>query len=473
MSVAPNELPSIRRTAKQKLRNFLFTWPERNHWRRYLLGAFASVSGVWALAIAYFILTPVSYTSKFTFILPGSGSGASVSLDSIGQASSQSASPFSTPALSPKVIYREIATSETVLQKAAEAMKMTPGQFGSPRVKLVDETALMLFEMSGRSPDIAKAKADALIAAFMDQLDLLRFDEIERRASSVQKTLRSYKENLAGARQRIYENQQESGVISVDQFNEFATTLEETRRKLRDVRSEAERLDAEQTALTERLGVTPALAMTILSLSADPLFNKTFADYADSSAAFTGQKNWIGGNNPVLARDRVRRDAALVVLKDIARKAGIDVTRELPAVINIFTVKTREEMLRQIIVGEAQVDGKRRELAALEQTLAEQEQRIRELNSKVARLEDLKKDHLVAEAVFTSAVARLDTNKADIYASYPLTQVLAAPELPKTKSSPQIIFAIVGGLLGTILSCLAWALAWMRQLFVRKRRKKE
>ena len=473
MSVATNELPSLRRTAKQKLRNFLFTWPERNHWRRYLLGAFASVAGIWALAVAYYALTPVSFTSKFTFILPGSGSGASVSLDSIGQASSQSASPFSTPALSPKVIYREIATSETVLQKAADSMKMTLSQFGSPRVKLVDETALMMFEMGGRAPDIAKAKADALIAAFMDQLDLLRFDEIDRRTTSVQKTLRSYKDSLAAARQRIYENQQDSGVISVDQFNEFATTLEETRRKLRDVCSEAERLDAEETALSDRLAVTPALAMKILSLSADPLFNKTFADYAESSASVTSQKNWIGKNNPVLERDRVRRDAALATLKQIAGAAGIDATKELPSIVNVFNVKTREDMLRQIIVGEAQVDGKRRELAALEQTLTEQEQRIRELNAKVARLEDLKKDHLVAEAVFTSAVARLDTNKADIYASYPLTQVLAAPELPTTKSSPQIIFAIVGGFLGTILSCLAWALAWMRQLFVRKRRKKE
>ena len=100
------------------------------------------------------------------------------------------------------------------------------------------------------------------------------------------------------------------------------------------------------------------------------------------------------------------------------------------------------------------------------------EERVKTLNAKVARLEDLKKDHLLAEAVFTSAVARLDTNKADVFASYPLTQVLATPDLPQSKSAPLLIFAVAGGLAGTILSSAAWTLAWLRQLFVRRRRKK-
>ncbi len=472
MSVVTQENLSLRRAAKSKLHSFFFTWPERNHWRRYLLGAAVSISGIWALAIAYFLLTPVSYSSKWTFILPGSGSGASVSLDSIGQTSTQSSSPFSTPSMSPKVIYREIATSETVLKKAAAAMNVSLSQLGSPRVKLVDETSLMMFEMGGNSPEAAKARAEAVVAAFMAELDILRKDEIDRRAASVRETLRSYRENLTAARQRIYENQQDSGVVSVEQFTEIGTSLEETRRKARDLRGEVERLDAEQTSLGDRLGVTPKLAATALSLAADPLFAKTFTEYVDANTAVTAMANWIGPKNPYYAKDRVRRDAALETLKKIARKNGIDASKGLPDIVNILNVKSREDMLRQIVTGEAQADGKRRELAALEQGLTEQEQRIKDLNSKVARLEDLKKDHLVAEAVFTSAVARLDTNKADVYASYPLTQVLAAPDLPQSKSAPLIIYAIAGGLAGSILISAAWVLAWMRQLFVRKRRKK-
>lgn len=473
MSVTSPETRSLRRAAKNKVHDFFFTWPERSHWRRYLLGGFASTLGIWVLAIAYYVLTPVSYTSKWTFILPGSGSGVSVSLDSIGQTSSQSASPFSTPSLSPKVIYREIATSEKVIDAAARSMDLSPRQFGAPRVKLIDETALMMFEFSGATPERAKAKSEALIKAFMDELDSLRKDEIDRRAASVRETLRSYRDNLAAARQRIYENQQESGIVSVDQFNEIATTLEETRRKSRDIRSDVERLDAEQTSLIERLGVQPALAAAALQLASDPMFVKSINEYTDADTAVNMQAKWIGPNNPVATKERIRRDTALVTLRKIAARNKIDASRELPLIITLFNVKAREDMLKQIVQGETQVDGKRRELAALEQALTEQELRIKTLNSKVARLEDLKKDHLVAEAVFTSAVARLDTNKADVYASYPLTQVLSAPDLPQSKAAPLIIFAIAGGLAGTILSSSAWTLAWMRQLFVRKRRKKQ
>ncbi|MFX8554359.1 hypothetical protein ABTM01_19535, partial [Acinetobacter baumannii] len=84
------------------------------------------------------------------------------------------------------------------------------------------------------------------------------------------------------------------------------------------------------------------------------------------------------------------------------------------------------------------------------------------MSGAVARLEDLKKDHLVAEAVFTSAVARLDTNKTDIYASYPMVQTLAAPDLPDRRSTPNTLIAVLGGIAASLLALLALAMAWVR-----------
>jgi uncharacterized protein involved in exopolysaccharide biosynthesis len=374
--------------------------------------------------------------------------------------------------LSPKVIYREIVTSDKVIAAAATAMGMPQRAFGAPRVKLIDETALILFEFAGRTPEVAKAKAEALIKAFMDELDFLRRDEIERRAASVRETLKSYRENLAISRQRIYDHQQESGIISVEQFNEIATSLEETRRKIRDLRSDVERIDAEQTTLMERVGLTPTVAITALQLAGDPLFFKAVGEYAEANTAVSAQANWIGPNNPIFRRDVARRDAALTALKRIAQKNSVEMSGDFQRVVNVFNMPARAELFKALVTGEAQADGKRRELAALEQAATEMEERVKTLNAKVARLEDLKKDHLLAEAVFTSAVARLDTNKADVFASYPLTQVLATPDLPQSKSAPLLIFAVAGGLAGTILSSAAWTLAWLRQLFVRRRRKK-
>ena len=447
----------------------LFNPPVRHHWRRYVLGAIVSIGGIWTMAAAYYVLTPPTYTSSWSLILPGSGAGTSVSLDSIGQTSTQS-SGYS-PAISPKVIYKEIATSDRVIAAAAAALNMSRKEFGAPRVKLIDETALMFFDIGARTPELAKAKADALNVAFLKQLDALRKDEIDRRAASVSDTLKNYRETLQEARQRIYDTQQSSGIVSVEQFNQIATSLETTRGKARDARAEAERLDASQTALADRLGVDPKTASAALVLAADPVFSKALVDYADADSNVASQAQWIGPNNPVALKERLRRDAAWQTLTRVARAAGVDANRQLPKLILILNSKSREELLKQLVMGESEVDGKRRELAALEQTLTDEEQRLKELNGQAARLEDLKKDHLVAEAVFTSAVARLDTNRADVFASYPLVQILADPDLPMSKSQPLFIYAAAGGLAGTLFASAAWTLAWMRQLFARKRRK--
>ncbi|HEY8578299.1 MAG TPA: hypothetical protein VIL72_00330, partial [Beijerinckiaceae bacterium] len=103
--------------------------------------------------------------------------------------------------------------------------------------------------------------------------------------------------------------------------------------------------------------------------------------------------------------------------------------------------------------------------------LAGAEERLARLSEAAATLEDLQKKQLVAEAVYSSAAARLDTNRADVYASYPLLQVLAEPNLPERPSSPRWLFAIIGIIGGTGLATLAWVMAWLYQLFVLKRLK--
>jgi uncharacterized protein involved in exopolysaccharide biosynthesis len=83
----------------------------------------------------------------------------------------------------------------------------------------------------------------------------------------------------------------------------------------------------------------------------------------------------------------------------------------------------------------------------------------------------LRKDQIVAEAVLTSAMARLDTSKSDLYGSYPLVQVLAVPDLPSGPSHPLPKLAIAGGAAASLLASLAWVLAWSIPRSGRRRRK--
>jgi len=469
--VSPRNGPSSFKGFVDRFKKRPIAWPERNHWKRYVLGALVSVVGVWCLSAAYLLFTPARYTSKWIFILPGSGAGVSVSLESIGQTSSLAASPFSSSSLSPKVIYKEICSSERVLKEAATAMNMKIGEFGAPQIKLVDETALMFFEISGRTAELAQKKALTLIDVFQKQLDLLRHDEIEQRATSVRVTIQEYKQNLHDARQHIFEMQQRSGLVSVEQFNESANSLEQTRKKLSEARAEFASLDGAHAALAARLGVDARLAGLALNLTADPVFSKALTDYAELRSLAAGQSRTFGERNPVLLQSRAKQQASLDILKNLSSKAGVT-EGEWSRVTSVLLSKAREDLLKDIVAGEAQLEGKRREVEALEKDLELLDRRVKDLTANAARLEDLKKDHIIAEAVFSSALARVDTNKADIYASYPIVQVLSPPDLPEKRSQPLPMLALGAGVVGSLLAIAAWTLAWLRQLFVMKSRKK-
>ena len=359
-----------------------------------------------------------------------------------------------------------------MLANAAQAMNMKPEEFGKPQIKLIDETTLMLFETKGSSPQLAQDKANAVISAFQQQLDNLRRDEIDRRASSIRETIKGYQDNLKAARQRIFEMQQKSGLVSIDQFNQVTISLEEMRRKLMLARTEADSLEASQGALAAGLGIDSSLASLALSLSANSVFAKALADYSDLSAQVAEQSRIFGSRNPFLLQSRAKQSAVLEILKKAAKKSHVSESEFPDLMIALLASKGREQLLKELVAGEAQAEGKKREVQALEHEFKQLDERLNDLTSKAARLEDLKKDHLVAEAVFSSALARVDTNKADLFASYPIVQVLSPPDLPERPAQPRLILAILGGTMGTLLAVAAWVIAWMRKLFVLKHKKK-
>ena len=390
-------------------------------------------------------------------------------VESIGHAQTTPSSPFGSTSLSPKVIYKEIIGSEQVRLAASRAMGMKLGEFGVPRVKLIDETALMLFEITGPSAAVAQRKGEILIEEFHKQLDTLRRDEIQRRAEVVQESLRSYQINLRGARDRILDQQQRTGVLSLNQYNESATGLELQRRRLADVRADISRLTMEQKLLTNQIGIRPKVAAALLRLSADPAFTKSANEYADSHALYLQESGRLGSANPLLGLTRNRARTAELQLRELALASGIDDDFAFQMPLVVMNGTHRSELLKALVGSEAAIAGKHEELATLEAEFRQHTEGLTRMSAAAARLEDLRKDHLVAEAVFTSALARLDTNKVDIYASYPMVQTLAAPDLPEKRTSPNTLIALLGGMIASILAMAAWGMAWLRHMFIQRR----
>ena len=438
--------------------------------RIHLIGCGLTVILCWLICLSYLALAPVFFTSHWSLILPTSSSSVSLQLESIGHAQTVASSPFGSASLSPKVIYKEIIGSEQVRLAASKSLGMTISQFGNARVKLIDETALVLLEINGRNPLEARAKAVALNAAFEHELDVLRHDEIRRRSDVVKESLTVYQESLYVARQRIMQQQEATGVLSINQFNEAASSLEQIRRRLSDVRAESDKLRAEQKLLTESVGLTPAASIRLLQAAGDTSFAKIASEMAEVKALYLQDGHRLGDANPVLINLRHRSEKLDEKLRSLLSGASAYSFEKTPLFL-VANGSQSADMMRTLVTNAVLLEGRNAEAASLDAESLRLTVQVRQMSRDAARLEDLKKDHIVAEAVFTSALARLDTNQVDIYASYPMVQTLAPPDLPEKRSNPGALIIILCAFVASILSIGGWSMAWLRHTFVQKRLK--
>ena len=151
--------------------------PSVGRYRRYITALAGPLALVWVLALGYIALAPDRFDSRMTLILPGTGVGASMNLESIGQATTNTSSAFSSPSLSPTENYKRLLMSDLVLRDAAGIADEDVDGFPQPAIKLIDQTNLIELRMSAGSPEQAQLRMEALQKSFDTAPDTLRDGE--------------------------------------------------------------------------------------------------------------------------------------------------------------------------------------------------------------------------------------------------------------------------------------------------------
>jgi uncharacterized protein involved in exopolysaccharide biosynthesis len=436
--------------------------------RRYIVAGLAGTAVIWIVAIAYVVLMPKSYTSSFTFVLPGTGAGSTMNLESLGQASSTSNSAFSTPDLSPTENYRKMLISHRVLAAAADLAALPEAAFPTPRIELAEQTKLIIVSLRAGSPDLARNRAEALRTAFLRTLDTLRNDEIAMRDGASRSTLSGYRTGLEHARMQLIEHQVKTGLVSLDQYNNMVVAVEHLRDQLHDVEVRLAQSHAGVQELTHLLGTTPDAANLALTLRADPFFQTELDALAKDDAEIASLAGTRGDANTHL--QDLRAERASIESQLLTRSAELTGTRRAN-ILNIPDLSLRDERARlfERLVGEladqAALDGMRAKLTG---QIEDAQSRVVALAKDASHLDDLRRNVQVAEAVFSSAIARVGTSKGDYFASYPMVQTLETPVLPDHPSSPMKLLALVGALAGTFFLTLALVMTWLRTHLLQK-----
>ena len=442
--------------------------PSVGRYRRYLLALTPPIAAIWVLTAAYLLFVSPRYDSDMTLILPGAGSGGSLNLESIGQASASTASPFSSPSLSPTENYKRLLGSDVVLRAAATEAGEDGDVLPAPKVKLIDQTNLIEVKISGGTPEQAHLRMQALRSSFLSALENLRADEAEKREAADSVRIRELQAKVDDAQRALLQFQGASGLVSLDQFSARIAGLDQLQSKERQRRADLSEADAAAGRLARTLGVSIGDARQALLLRADPVFQQLLSRYAVTVADRTQTGSVLGeaagpmqkltAERAELARELSARGASLTGLRGDAVMRFAD----------LAVSDGRARLIEQLLAGDSSRAGTKGALSEIRRQIAEQAGQKDDLVAQAAELADLTRDLRVAEAVFSSALARLDTNKSDPFASYPLVQTLEQPSLPGGKASPSPVLAIGGALAATFFTFVGFLLLWLRQPIIRK-----
>jgi uncharacterized protein involved in exopolysaccharide biosynthesis len=438
------------------------------YWRyaRYAAIGLAANVALWGMTFTYLKTAKPVYTSNWAVILPGAGSGVSVNLPEIGQASSSSSSPFGGSSMDPRANYQFLVTNESVLEEAADKLKIPAKQLGKPKVKLVDNTSIMEFEVTGPTAKDAQLRSLAIYEALQTKLSELRLEEVAKREMGSQGTLKSAQEKLKATQKSLSEYKASSGLSSGDQVKDLSTNIEQLRKQRAEGFAQVEQTSSRLAQLSSDLDMSVPEAANAFLLQADQLFQQNLKDYNEASAMLVVLKGKWGDNHPLVVKEFSRQQSAKTAM--IARASSllgrnVDQSNLQRLTIKNETGSSRESLFRDLIAVQSEQKGASAQNEALGNQIDELEVRLRMLVQKQSKLESLQREVQIAEAVFASTLAKLDLGKSDIFISYPITQLIAEPTLPDEKTSPKPSIVFVGAGVASIFITTGLAMLWWRK----------
>jgi len=425
-----------------------------------------------ALLILLYLNKAPSFTSDMEMVLPGSGSSNSVTLDDIGQVVSQTNIPFTGGSFNPRVNYKEMLSSRGVRARAAKKLLISLKDLGKPQIKLTEQTSIISLAISASSKALAQEKAFALYESLQDELSNLRADEVLRRDKGIQQVLNQYRVRMNTTRNAIVDFQQRSIVVSTEQMEQLVSTLSGIKEKQLYVKAEAKHSQEYINQLSEELGVSPKLAGQAFVLQSDVEFRSYIDELKDSITQLTEYSSRWGSNHPKVKTQQKRLAYTRAALNVRSNEMFGVHSNEIFNSLNLDLNPKRSEMFADLIDAYANHKGQKSMFNNLGRSIDHLSDQLKIYSREIVELERLQREFNMAEAIFTSAAARLEASKADIFASYPVLQMLTTPSYPTKQSSPKKIIALIAAISGFLFITFGLIILWQRnnliQLLLKK-----
>ncbi|AFY27562.1 hypothetical protein [Cyanobium gracile] len=451
---------------------FLFHWLSRNRWNRYYLLMGMANGFIWISALLYLLLTKPIYTSRWALILPSTSSATNLNLPDIGQATSSSGSGLGSSTYDTRANYEYIFESEQVIKEAARLSGIKSRDFGKPKIKLIDNTTMMQFEVSGRSAKEAMNKSMALYQSAQKRLNELREGEMRQREIPAESILMSVQKKLQDAQQKVTDFKFKSGLTSSDQVRDLSGNIEQLRRQRAEVLANEQSAAKRLMQLSASLGLSSSQAADAFQLQVDQIFQQHLKDYSEATSSLRLLAGKFGPNNPRVIKEKNRQRFAL---RNLLQRSRQILGKDLPPLaINRLALSTvasnsgRDSLLQSLVNVAAEQRALSGQAKELDVQINNLEQRLRGITKPLSTLESLMRNEQIAQAVFASTLAQLDLGQGDLFSAYPLIQMAVEPTMPDKPSAPKTTFVLAGAVAGSFFSSFGLWLLWVRKPWIKK-----
>jgi DNA-binding NarL/FixJ family response regulator/uncharacterized protein involved in exopolysaccharide biosynthesis len=426
---------------------------------------------LWSASLLYLKFKSPTYSSTWTIALPGTASSTSINLPEIGQASSQNQSPFSSLVSDPRENYKLLATSEDVIEPAAQSLMMTPKKFGEPVVEILDNTTLMKFTMDGRTPKESKAKAIAVYQALKNNLERLKNIESTEPDKNTLKTIKNSQSELEKARQKLADYQESSGLNSNAQVENLANSIEQMRVEQAQLNSQQQRSQGKLNKLLDELNLSPQAAKDALSLQSDSLFKRYLDNYSQIETDLVNLSSQYLPSHPlIIAKQEDSQAAEAAVLQRASSLLGRPVNISILSQLGLNSSSNQNNSQKENLIGalidlQGEQQGLKAQAQELEQQIIQLEKQRQQRSRAGSELDRLKKNVQIAEAVYSSTLTQLEINRTNTSNLYPPISLMTQPTLPKEPTSPKTPIVLAGSLIGTFSLTTALFSLWWRDRY--------
>ncbi|MEM9623260.1 MAG: hypothetical protein AAF993_16545 [Pseudomonadota bacterium] len=408
-----------------------------------------SLALVWLIAGAY-LMTPPQWSSKWSIVIPQNDSNARISLENMGQANLSSSGVFGLPGMSPTEAYKQFLLGEKVRNRAASALNISPGAFGKPRVTTLLQTSILQLEVRAESADNARQKAHALHTAFLALLEELRRDEIRSREISQTAQVSEYKSRVDQTERAILEFRSAADLLSQEQFDRADKALADLRERHLKNRATLANVESTLNSLAAQLGLSPTLAVDAFTLQSDETFQALRYELAEVSTRIPLLSKIWGTNHPELQEARFKFNLLSDAVHERSRTLVGHRDFKTLQLVAMADKSERADLYARLMLSANEVSGLKAEQTQLRNEIEVLDKSLRVDLREQSQLQTLEREHQLAEAVFVSALTQLDARRADVFAAYPMVQMLDEPNLPQKRRSPSLLIGVAGGLTGTI-----------------------